>query len=112
MSDEAKTPPVVFISYSHDSDEHKKWVRDFATALRDVGVDVILDQWKIGPGDDVPKFMEQSVQKALRVVMVCPEQYVRKADHGKGGAGWHESRIPHHDLPQKLLRGPKKRFIE
>lgn len=82
-------PPIVFISYSHDTDAHKEWVRELATALRDsYGIDVILDQWEIGPGDDVPKFMEQSVRRARRVVMVCTEPYVRKADDGKGGAGY------------------------
>jgi len=81
--------PIVFISYSHDSDAHKEWVRELATDLRDrYGIDVILDQWEIGPGDDVPKFMEQSVKRALRVLMVCTEPYVRKADDGKGGAGY------------------------
>ena len=81
--------PIVFISYSHDSEAHKEWVRELATALRDrFRIDVILDQWEIGPGDDVPKFMEHSVRRALRVLMVCTEQYVRKADDGKGGAGY------------------------
>lgn len=81
--------PVVFISYSHDSDPHKEWVRELAASLRDhYGIDVILDQWEIGPGDDVPKFMEHSVKRARRVIMVCTEPYVRKADDGKGGAGY------------------------
>jgi hypothetical protein len=81
--------PAVFISYSHDSDTHKEWVRELATSLRDrYGIDVILDQWEIGPGDDVPKFMEHSVRRARRVIMVCTEPYVRKADDGKGGAGY------------------------
>jgi hypothetical protein len=101
MSEEPKPPPIVFISYSHDSDEHKKWVRYFATALRDIGIDVILDQWEIGPGDDVPKFMEQSVRRALRVIMVCTEQYVRKADDGKGGAGY-EAMVVTGELVQDL----------
>ena len=81
--------PVVFISYSHDSDPHKEWVRELAAPLRDrYGIDVILDQWEIGPGDDVPKFMEHSVKRARRVIMVCTEPYVRKANDGKGGAGY------------------------
>ena len=96
-----KTAPIVFISYSHDSEEHKKWVRELATALRNVGIDVILDQWEIGPGDDVPKFMEQSVRKALRVIMVCTEQYVRKADDGRGGAGY-EAMVVTGELVQDL----------
>lgn len=82
-------PPIVFISYSHDSDAHKEWVRELATALRSrYGIDVILDQWEIGPGDDVPKFMEASVKRAFRVIMVCTETYVRKADDGRGGVGY------------------------
>jgi hypothetical protein len=101
MSEDQKPPPIVFISYSHDSEEHKTWVRDFATALRNVGIDVILDQWEIGPGDDVPKFMEQSVRRALRVIMVCTEQYVRKADDGKGGAGY-EAMVVTGELVQDL----------
>lgn len=52
------------------------------------GVDVILDQWELEPGDDVPKFMEQSVRRANKVLMICTEPYVRKADDGKGGVGY------------------------
>ena len=47
-------PPKVFISYSHDSAEHKQWVLEFATTLRNRGVDAILDQWDLKPGDDLP----------------------------------------------------------
>ena len=32
----------VFISYSHDSDAHKEWVRDLASFLVGHGIDVIL----------------------------------------------------------------------
>ena len=35
--------PKVFISYSHDTQEHKKWVLDLATRLRGGGVDAIID---------------------------------------------------------------------
>jgi hypothetical protein len=90
MSEEAKNekPPVVFISYSHDSEEHCQWVLALATKLRDCGVDVLLDQWELGPGDDVPKFMEKAVAESDRMLMICTEQYVRKADEGKGGVGY------------------------
>ncbi len=101
MSDDKTSPPIAFISYSHDSEEHKKWVRDLAASLRKTGIDVILDQWDMGPGDDVPKFMEQSVQKAIRVIMVCTEQYVRKANDGKGGSGY-EAMVVTGELVQDL----------
>jgi len=80
--------PKVFISYSHDSPEHKKWTAEFASKLVEKGVDVILDQWDLNLGDDVPKFMEKSVSDVDRVLVICTETYVRKADEGKGGVGY------------------------
>jgi TIR domain len=80
--------PTVFLSYSHDTKEHKAWVGSLAQRLVQAGVNVLFDQWDLGPGDDVPKFMEQAVAKADRVLMVCSEIYVRKADDGKGGVGY------------------------
>ena len=81
-------PPRVFISYSHDSAEHKKWVLDFATTLRNRGVDAVLDQWDLKPGDDLPHFMETQLEAADYVVMVCTEKYVEKANAGEGGVGY------------------------
>lgn len=82
------TPPRVFISYSHDSAEHKKWVLDFATTLRSRGVDAVLDQWDLKPGDDLPQFMEQNLTAADYAVMVCTRRYVTKANAGEGGVGY------------------------
>ncbi len=81
-------PPLVFISYSHDTPAHKKWVGELASKFVDNGVAVLLDQWEIGLGDDIPKFMERAVSDADCVLMICTETYVRKADEGKGGAGY------------------------
>jgi len=85
---DSPTPPRVFISYSHDSAEHKKWVLDFASTLRKNGVDVILDQWGLTLGDDVPKFMEHSLVESDRVLMICTPAYVHRANDGKGGVGY------------------------
>ncbi len=79
---------MVFVSYSHDTKEHKAWVAALAQRLVQKGVNVLLDQWDLGPGDDVPKFMEKAVAASDRVLMVCTEPYVRKADDGKGGVGY------------------------
>lgn len=80
--------PKVFISYSHDSQEHKKWVLDLATRLRNNGVDAIIDQWELRPGDDLPHFMEQHLSTSDYVVMVCTDNYVKKANTGSGGVGY------------------------
>ena len=77
-----------FVSYSHDSQEHKKWALDFATRLRNTGVDASIDQWDLKPGDDLPTFMERSLVQADRVLMICTERYVEKANAGAGGVGY------------------------
>ena len=87
MNTEEKIPRV-FISYSHDMPEHKRWVGEFASKLVNNGVDVILDQWDLSLGDDLVKFMEYSLTNASRVLMICTGPYVRKADEGKGGVGY------------------------
>jgi len=81
-------PPSVFISYSHDSAEHKSWVLDFATTLRNRGIDAVLDQWDLKPGDDLPHFMESELDKCDYVIMICSETYVSKANAGEGGVGY------------------------
>ncbi|MCK4794130.1 MAG: toll/interleukin-1 receptor domain-containing protein [Desulfobacteraceae bacterium] len=80
--------PKVFVSYSHDTPAHKKWVGEFASKLVDNQIDVFFDQWDLSPGDDIIKFMEKSVAEADRVLMICSEAYVRKADDGQGGVGY------------------------
>ena len=80
--------PKVFISYSHDTLDHKKWVLDLATKLRSSGVDASIDQWDLRPGDDLAHFMETSLVSADRVLMVCTEKYVEKANAGLGGVGY------------------------
>ena len=95
------TIPRVFVSYSHDSQEHKRWVLEFSTRLRNVGIDASLDQWDLGPGDDIPHFMERNLLSADRVLMICTERYVEKANSGKGGVGF-EKMIVTSDLMQSI----------
>jgi hypothetical protein len=80
--------PLVFISYSHDSGEHKAWVRQLTTDLRTNGIDAVLDQWDLSPGQDIVAFMQRGVSKSDRVLMVCSDIYVAKSDGGLGGVGY------------------------
>jgi len=95
------TAPKVFISYSHDSQEHKLWVLELATRLRSCGVDAILDQWDLGPGGDLPHFMEESLSSSARILMICTERYVQKANAGVGGVGY-EKMIVTADLMRQI----------
>ena len=78
------TIPKAFISYSHDSQEHKKWILELATRLRNNGIDAILDQFELKAGDDVPHFVETQLAVADNILMICTNRYVEKANQGIG----------------------------
>lgn len=83
-------PPRVFISYSWDSPEHRAWVANLASSLRRDGVDVILDQWQLGLGEELSTFMVNGVRESDRVLVICTEQYVRKGKERQGGVGYEQ----------------------
>lgn len=83
--------PRVFISYSHDSGDHRRWVAQLATYLMENGVEVTLDQWDVSYGDDLPSFMENGLRSSDRVLIICTDEYVRKADAGEGGVGYEKT---------------------
>ena len=79
---------TVFVSYSHDDENHSNWVLQLATRLRSNGVDVILDRWNLYLGQDVAAFMEKELSESRRILSICSENYVRKADNKEGGVGY------------------------
>jgi len=81
-------PPKLFISYSHDNQPHKDWVLQLATRLVKNGIDVILDQWDLTIGGDLPRFMESGLTTSDRVLAICTDVYVEKANSGTGGVGY------------------------
>jgi hypothetical protein len=86
--------PRVFISYSHDSDDHKARVHELAKRLtRESGLTVILDRdtGPGGPDEGWPAWSERQVREADRVLVACSEIYARRyegndddTDRGKG----------------------------
>jgi hypothetical protein len=84
-------PPKVFISYSHDSAEHKERVLRFAHRLRKDGIDAQIDQYVKGrPLGGWPRWMLDKLDWADFVLLVCTEIYYRRfrgqepPDVGKG----------------------------
>ncbi len=91
MADAA--PPRVFISYSHDSAEHRDRVLDLASRLRDDGIDAMIDQYVQFPPEGWPNWCEAQIRRADFVLMVCTEVYLRRVngeeEPGKGhGIRW------------------------
>lgn len=80
--------PKVFISYSHDSPEHRRWVLKLASDLRAVGIDATLDQWDLALGQDLAAFMHDGIASSDRVLLIWTEPYVQKSEGGLGGVGY------------------------
>jgi len=85
--------PWVFISYSWDSPAHKRWVRQLAARLVTNGVKVGLDQWDIGPGDSLTKYMEEQIAGCDRVLVICTPEYAIRSNQRQGGVGFEQQII-------------------
>jgi formylglycine-generating enzyme required for sulfatase activity len=85
--------PKVFISYSHDSQEHLDRVLTLSDRLRGDGIDCHIDQYEVSPPEGWPNWMVNQIEDADFVLVVCTEPYERrfrgKEEPGKGlGARW------------------------
>lgn len=91
--------PKVFISYSWHPEKNKIWVQRMAERLIQDGVNVKLDVWDLKHGHDKYVFMEQMVKDSdiKKVLVICNEDYARKADDRTGGVGT-ESTIMSSDI--------------
>lgn len=91
--------PKVFISYSWHPEKNKIWVQRLAERLIQDGVNVKLDVWDLKHGHDKYVFMEQMVKDSdiKKVLVICNEDYARKADDRTGGVGT-ESTIMSSDI--------------
>jgi TIR domain len=94
-------PPRVFISYSHDSEDHAARVLRLANDLRRDGIEAIIDQYVTSPPEGWPRWMDSHVRDDDYVVMVCTETYYRrvigKETPGTGlGVRWEGNLIYRH----------------
>jgi hypothetical protein len=74
----ASDPPKVFISYSHDSEQHEQHVRALADQLREDGIEAWIDQYLQDPEAGWIKSMRTQVKEAEKVLLVFTETYQRR----------------------------------
>lgn len=84
-------PPHVFVTYAHDSPEHKDRVRLFADFLHSrIGLEVHLDQWDDNERRDWSLWALKHLDTANFVVVIASPEYKRRAegtaapDEGRG----------------------------
>lgn len=93
--------PSVFISYSWDDENHKKWVLKLADRLMSRGIDVILDQYDLKLGKDISQFCESAIKKADRILVIGTPEYKSRAESRTKGVGFEYSIISS-DMMNKL----------
>ena len=110
---EAMSAPRVFISYSHDSPEHKDRILALSDRLRQAGIDCTIDQYEQSPEEGWPRWCERQVELSDFVLVACTETYLRRfrgeeaPREGLGGT-WEG-----HIITQELYnaQGKNKKFI-
>jgi hypothetical protein len=113
MTTTNNSPPKVFISYSHDSPEHRTRVLAFAEKLRGNGIEAWIDQYESWPEQGWPIWMEKHISESDFVLMVCTESYYRRVSRqeepGVGlGVCW-EAGLIYNELYSERLNN--KKFI-
>ncbi len=78
----------VFISYSHDSPEHMQWIIDLGAKLRSNEVNIILVQEKLTQNQEMMQSIDSGVRDADRILVICTDSYISKANEGEGGVGY------------------------
>lgn len=108
-------PPRVFISYAHDSPEHKDLVRRFATFLHGrIGLDVRLDQWDDNKRRDWSLWAIEQLVAADFILVVASPDYQRRADGmapPEEGRGSHFETSIIRDRMTKNLRSETERIL-
>jgi hypothetical protein len=85
----ASSSPRVFISYSHESEQHREAVLTFAGRLRGQGIDACIDRYVHTPAQGWDRWVEEQIRLAQFVLCICTKRY-RLAFEGRyerGGLG-------------------------
>lgn len=94
--------PIVFISYSWDSEEHKNWVKKLSDDLRTkYSVYTLLDRYNRG-GYDLITFMTRAVEVADRVLLIGTPEYRNKSEKYDSGGVKYEDQLISVELYHKM----------
>jgi hypothetical protein len=101
--------PRVFVTYSHDTPEHKALVEKFARFLRAaIGLDVHLDSWYDNRRRDWSLWAVEQLTKADFILVIASPEYKRRADgtadSDEGRGAQFETAIIRDNLTRDLRR--------
>ncbi len=68
----------VFISYSHDNEEHRERVLSLSDQLNDDGIECFIDKYVTSPPEGWPVWMVKQIKHSDFVLIVCTEKYMNR----------------------------------
>lgn len=80
--------PRVFISYAWEDEESNNWIQEFANTLKNKGIDVHFDRNGLNFGDSISGFIDNNLEKADFIIVICTKKYKEKSDARIGGVGY------------------------
>ena len=104
----------VFVSYSHDSEEHRERALGLAQRLRADGFDTMIDRYVEGtPADGWPRWMLDQIERADYILIVCTQTYYlrfrgQEAPGVGKGVDWEGAIITNELYDQKSI---SRRFV-
>ncbi|WP_231387266.1 SEFIR domain-containing protein [Nocardia sp. BMG111209] len=113
LSEGGGEAPRVFVTYSHDSPEHKELVRRFATFLReDAGLDVHLDTWYDNQRRDWSGWAIDQLTRADFILVIASPDYKKRADGfappEEGRGAQFEAAILRNELTRNLIEQTRR----
>jgi len=94
----------VFLSFSWQSPEHLEWIRELSEELVRHNIDCIVSPKDLYAGEEITRFMEESVVRSPICIAVCSSSYTEKANKRDKGVGYEIS-----VLTNEILNG-RQRF--
>src|SRR5436305_3620785 len=98
--------PRVFISYAHDSPEHRDRVLGFASFLRSQGIEAVLDTWFTGDRQDWYAWAIKEMTEADYVLVIASRRYGLVGD-GFGPSDLHKGVQSEAALLRDLVYGDR-----
>ena len=99
--------PRVFISYAWEDEESNNWIQEFANTLKNKGIDVHFDRNGLNYGDSISGFIDNNLEKADFIIVICTKKYKEKSDARIGGVGYEVNIIAN----QMMNDNKKKKII-
>jgi hypothetical protein len=102
--------PAVFLSYAHDSDQHRAEVGKLAGFLRERRIVVTLDRWSDHERRDWSSWAIEGITQADFVIVVASPDY-RRAGDGLGASAVNRGVQSETALLRDLLHGDRRMWV-